>query len=207
MPLCRGWQTLSHIIVINLLTGGLIEGSRVGEAGVVVFVILYYSSFIFYFDVVCEIVLFWSHLKPLRREERKETVERSDDLSWTLTSPHWCQRSLCSLSAGHSTLKVQYTHTYTHMHIHTCIHCKVATLLRTYWPRCSTGKCSVTCHRSSTQIHRSVKQYEPFTMWDTLIKLNDSLKYTVDLNHSLWQCQNSLLQDCVTLHLCVFFNN
>lgn len=118
MPLCRGWQTLSHIIVINLLTGGLIEGSRVGEAGVVVFVILYYSSFIFYFDVVCEIVLFWSHLKPLRREERKETVERSDDLSWTLTSPHWCQRSLCSLSAGHSTLKVQYTHTHTCTYIH-----------------------------------------------------------------------------------------
>lgn len=39
--------------------GGLVEREQSWEAGVVVFVILYYSSFIFYFDVVCEIVLFY----------------------------------------------------------------------------------------------------------------------------------------------------
>lgn len=48
----------------------------------------------------------FDHIWSLWREEGKETVERSDDLSWTLTSPHWCQRSLTA--AGHS-LKVQYT--------------------------------------------------------------------------------------------------
>lgn len=116
VPLCRGWQTLSHIIVINLWTGGLIEREQSWEAGVVVFVILYYSSFIFYFDVVCEIVLFWSHLKPLTGGE-EETVERSDDLSWTLTSPHWCQRSTLQFVSG--TLNTDSAiHTHTHTHIH-----------------------------------------------------------------------------------------
>lgn len=38
--------------------GGLVEREQSWEAGIVVFVILYYSSFIFYFDVVCEIVSF-----------------------------------------------------------------------------------------------------------------------------------------------------
>lgn len=92
VPLCRGWQTLSHIIVINVLNGGSERREQSWEAGVVVFVILYYSSFIFYFDVVFEIVLFWSHLKPLTgwTEERRQWS--LDDLSWTLISPHWCQR-------------------------------------------------------------------------------------------------------------------
>lgn len=34
------------------------RGAEFGSGGVVVFVILYDSSFIFYFDVVCEIVSF-----------------------------------------------------------------------------------------------------------------------------------------------------
>lgn len=60
--------------------GDLTEGSRVGKQGVVVFVILYYSSFVFYFDVVCEIVLFQSHLKPLAGgiEERRRQSSRMD---------------------------------------------------------------------------------------------------------------------------------
>lgn len=74
-------------------------GGSVWEAGVVVFVILYYSSFIFYFDVVCESVfVFRSHREASGVEEaEQETVERSDDLSWTRTStspqPRWRRRS------------------------------------------------------------------------------------------------------------------
>lgn len=47
-------------MVINLLMGGggVDRREKSWEAGVIVFVILYDSSFIFYFDVVCEIVSF-----------------------------------------------------------------------------------------------------------------------------------------------------
>lgn len=114
VPLCRGWHTLSHTIVINVLLGGggCLKGAELGSRGCSLCnIILFYSSFIFYFTVVCETVLFWSKLKPLKEERRRWSAPM---ISYgRITSPPWCQRSLRI-----DTLNTAKGNTHTHLHLH-----------------------------------------------------------------------------------------
>lgn len=90
--------------------------------GGVVFVMFYDSSFLFYFDVVCETVSFLSRSKP---QTGGETERDGNVLRPCLVDAVFArQRTRDCLSQGRFTLKVQYTHP-----VHTKLICTCEDLL------------------------------------------------------------------------------
>lgn len=127
MPLCRGCLTLTH--VLSLLTYkrvGAIRGRSVGKPGVVVFVILYDSTFLFYFDVVCETVSFF---KASDWSGQRDCNVLGPTLADTILARLVPEDTLLSVT-GACRLNVQYTHPIRTMSIYTCEDLLIEVLLK-----------------------------------------------------------------------------